>query len=338
MYSTESHDDQMFSCDPAVEDQIDRRLRTDHEPQPLTRCRVAALATMKMMKHALSGVEQGVRRGSKPLEIMGLLLGKVDGKTVIVTDCFALPVEGTESRVVADDESVVKHMVDLSEQLQRTRLERFVGWYHSHPFDVETHSHCFLSATDVSTQWAWQSTLTPKWIAIVIDPLRSLAKQRPEFGVFRCYPPAYKPDDNLCPDGPLCDDDNARQIRWGKLYHRYYELPVENFLSRTGQQVLDVLSQKHLWIKVLSSSSIMDSENRQRLSSRIAAIVSKLNSVDCEPRHSSTIVSGRSRTVPCNRTEGQLLEATQTATELSVEHCHGHCSQIMKALLFNNRC
>lgn len=70
-----------------------------------------------------------------------------------MTDCFALPVEGTESRVVADDESVMAHMVKLSEQLQKTRNERFIGWYHSHPFDVEAHSHCFLSATDVSTQW-----------------------------------------------------------------------------------------------------------------------------------------------------------------------------------------
>ena len=32
---------------------------------------------------------------------MGLLLGKVDGNTMIVMDCFALPVEGTETRVNA---------------------------------------------------------------------------------------------------------------------------------------------------------------------------------------------------------------------------------------------
>lgn len=32
---------------------------------------------------------------------MGLLLGKVDGNTMIVMDSFALPVEGTETRVNA---------------------------------------------------------------------------------------------------------------------------------------------------------------------------------------------------------------------------------------------
>ena len=33
--------------------------------------------------------------------MMGLLLGKVDGNTMIVMDNFALPVEGTETRVNA---------------------------------------------------------------------------------------------------------------------------------------------------------------------------------------------------------------------------------------------
>ncbi|SPQ95850.1 MPN domain-containing protein [Plasmodiophora brassicae] len=325
------HDRRLFAFNRDAEERIDRDLRAATPAQPFTSCRIAALATMKMMQHALEGVETGVKRGSKPLEIMGLLLGKCDGSSIVVTDCFALPVEGTESRVVADDESVMAHMVKLSEQLQKTRNERFIGWYHSHPFDVEAHSHCFLSATDVSTQWSWQHTLTPKWVAIVVDPLRSLAKQRPELGVFRCYPPTYKPAENLCPDGALCDDDQGRQIRWGKLYHRYYELKVENVLSSTGAKILDVLSRKHLWMKVLSSSSIMDPENRQRFPDRIAVINAKLESVDLQT------IAGRPRKGKSSSKDhtGHLVQAVESASELSFEHCHGHCSQIMKALLFN---
>lgn len=45
-----------------------------------------------MVMHARSG---------GTLEVMGLLLGKVDGNTMIVMDSFALPVEGTETRVNA---------------------------------------------------------------------------------------------------------------------------------------------------------------------------------------------------------------------------------------------
>lgn len=46
-----------------------------------------------------------------------------------------------------------------------------MGWYHSHPFDVEVHSHCFLSSTDISTQLSWQRAEDPHgnpWLAIVV--------------------------------------------------------------------------------------------------------------------------------------------------------------------------
>lgn len=45
-----------------------------------------------MVMHARSG---------GTLEVMGLLLGKVDGNMMLVMDSFALPVEGTETRVNA---------------------------------------------------------------------------------------------------------------------------------------------------------------------------------------------------------------------------------------------
>ena len=40
-------------------------------------------------------------RSGQNLEVMGLMLGKVDGNTMVVMDAFALPVEGTETRVNA---------------------------------------------------------------------------------------------------------------------------------------------------------------------------------------------------------------------------------------------
>ena len=45
-----------------------------------------------MVMHARSGGR---------LEVMGLMLGKIDGSTMVVMDTFALPVEGTETRVNA---------------------------------------------------------------------------------------------------------------------------------------------------------------------------------------------------------------------------------------------
>jgi COP9 signalosome complex subunit 5 len=54
--------------------------------------KISALALLKMVMHARSG---------GTLEVMGLLLGKVDANTMMVMDSFALPVEGTETRVNA---------------------------------------------------------------------------------------------------------------------------------------------------------------------------------------------------------------------------------------------
>jgi COP9 signalosome complex subunit 5 len=58
--------------------------------------KISALALLKMVMHARSG-------GS--LEIMGLMLGKVDGNSMIIMDAFALPVEGTETRVNAQSQA-----------------------------------------------------------------------------------------------------------------------------------------------------------------------------------------------------------------------------------------
>ena len=54
--------------------------------------KISALALLKMVMHARSGGR---------LEVMGLMLGKIDGPTMIVMDAFALPVEGTETSVNA---------------------------------------------------------------------------------------------------------------------------------------------------------------------------------------------------------------------------------------------
>ena len=67
--------------------------------------RVSALALLKMAMHAKSGGN---------LEIMGLLQGKIMGDTFIVIDAFALPVEGTETRVNAQAEAY-EYMIDFAE-------------------------------------------------------------------------------------------------------------------------------------------------------------------------------------------------------------------------------
>eukprot|EP00887_Chlorella_sp_A99_P005540 scaffold1.g5540.t1 len=101
--------------------------------------RISALALLKMAMHARSGGN---------IEVMGVMQGKVtpEGEFVVI-DAFALPVEGTETRVNAAAEGY-EYMVQFQETAQQSgRLENVVGWYHSHPG-----YGCWLSGIDVSTQ------------------------------------------------------------------------------------------------------------------------------------------------------------------------------------------
>lgn len=62
------------------------------------------------------------------------------------------------------------------------RLENMIGWYHSHPG-----YGCWLSGIDVGTQ-ATQQMYQEPFLAIVIDPHRTIAAGKVEIGAFRTYP------------------------------------------------------------------------------------------------------------------------------------------------------
>lgn len=185
-----------------------------------------------------------------------------------------------ETRVIADDEDVVNHMLSLMDSLENTRKENFMGWYHSHPFDVGIHSHCFLSQTDISTQLQWQRAEDPKgypFLAIVIDPLRSLAKGVPELKAFRAYPPEYtNPVQNQCPNGEVVHEEQARLEQWGSCWSSYYELDVEYFMSSGARNVLGTLTQNFLWMRTLGSSPGAEAEARDRHPGRVAKAAERI--------------------------------------------------------------
>lgn len=235
------------------------------------------------MTHCHSGVEKGVKKGGNPIEVMGLLLGRPDPTTphtLIVTDVFPLPIEGFETRVIADDGDVINHMIALGESLENTRKEKFMGWYHSHPFDVGIHSHCFLSQTDISTQLQWQRAEDPHgnpFLAIVVDPLRSLAKGVPELKAFRAYPPEYtNPVQNQCPNGEIIHEEQARLEQWGSCWSSYYELEVEYFMSAGARSVLSTLTQNFLWMRTLGSTPMCETEARDRYPDRVGKAAERL--------------------------------------------------------------
>jgi len=314
---------------------------------------ISPAAIMKMMMHCHSGVERGLKKGSNPIEVMGLLLGRPDPdtpRTLVVTDAFPLPIEGFETRVIAEDEDVLNHMIKLSESMERTRREKFMGWYHSHPFDVGIHSHCYLSQTDISSQLLWQRSEDPHgnpFVAIVIDPLRSLAKNVPELKVFRVYPPEYK-SNNECPDGRTIPDELARVEKWGVCWSRYYELDVEYFMSEKARNVMDILTQNYLWMRTLGGTTA-EAESRQRFPERLTRVSDKIKDVETNlcssqggcftgPTHArSSAVASLSGNTPITITEkeeGELAKASQGVVELASEKLHSNIVQLAKLDLF----
>ena len=211
----------------------------EKDPSFFKDIKISALALLKMVMHARSGGN---------LEIMGLLLGKVDANVMIVMDSFALPVEGTETRVNAQAQGYEYMTAYIESAKQVGRLENAIGWYHSHPG-----YGCWLSGIDVSTQMLNQNFQDP-FVAIVVDPIRTISAGKVNLGAFRTFPKGYKPPD----EGP----SEYQTIPLNKIEDfgvhckQYYALDVTYFKSAMDKSLLDSL-WNHYWVNTLSSSSLL---------------------------------------------------------------------------------
>ncbi|CAI9772298.1 unnamed protein product [Fraxinus pennsylvanica] len=94
--------DAIFYYDEAMQAAYQQEKPWANDPHYFKRVKVSALALLKMVVHARSGGN---------IEVVGLMQGKTDGDTIVVMDAFALPVEGTETRVNAQADAY-EYMVD----------------------------------------------------------------------------------------------------------------------------------------------------------------------------------------------------------------------------------
>ena len=192
-----------------------------------------------MVMHARSG---------GPIEVMGLMQGKIVGETFIVSDAFRLPVEGTETRVNASDEANEYVVQYLESSRNNGRLDNAVGWYHSHPG-----YGCWLSGIDVSTQMLQQEHQDP-FIAVVIDPDRTISAGKVEIGAFRTYPKNYKPAGGQ-PGDEYQTIPLAKIEDFGAHASQYYSVDVSHYKSSLDTHLLELLWNKY-WVSTLSQSPL----------------------------------------------------------------------------------
>jgi len=301
-------------------------------------CHISALAAMKMLKHALVGVEEGLKSENKmTYEVMGFLVGKPEGESYVIMDTIPSPAKGFENNVELTNNAMLT-VLKQADQLEKKRNERIVGWYHSHPFAVDVNSFCFLSNTDVRCQRNQQLAI-PDFVAIVIDPLRSMARQEPEIGAFRTLPRDYKMGEEECPDGTVMGKE-AKAKRWGNSSNEYYALKVNYFMSTLGRAELGVMSKNNLWLSVLGSTPMLEAENRTSFANRVRKASEKLQSAA-----NSSMGGGRGGfggygaplgPPGARKADSELSQGSQACAEIAMEALRGHATQISKDLLFNN--
>ncbi|CAI4231799.1 unnamed protein product [Auanema sp. JU1783] len=270
--------------------------------------KISAVALLKMVMHA--------KRGT-PLEVMGLMQGRIDGNAFIVIDSFALPVEGTETRVNAANQAYEYMSVycDLCENIGKK--EKVVGWYHSHPG-----YGCWLSGIDVATQALNQQYQEP-WVAIVIDPLRTMSAGKVDIGAFRTYPKGYSP--------PEFDGKQEYQTiplnkieDFGVHCKQYYSLEVSFFKSELDTHILSTLWNTY-WLSTITSSPLLS--NAGYINNQMSDIASKMKHIE----------KRWSRAERGNEVNDQLDKVMKDADQVQAELVSSVLVQQLKRTLFDHK-
>ena len=238
--------DALYQYDEETHKSLNNARPWSKDPHYFKSVQISSAALMKMVMHAREG-------GS--LEVMGLMQGYILSETFIVTDAFRLPVEGTETRVNAQDDANEYMVSYLQACREAGRMENAVGWYHSHPG-----YGCWLSGIDVSTQDMQQ--LSGPFVAVVIDPERTISGGKVDIGAFRTFPKDYTPADEMHGQGHDEDEGEYQTIPlnkaedFGAYASQYYSLEVSTFKSTLDNEILSLLWNKY-WVTTLSQSPLL---------------------------------------------------------------------------------
>lgn len=286
----------------------------DRDPQYFRHVKISAHALLKMLRHA--------RKGGN-IEIMGMLLGKVDIATMIVMDSFALPVEGTETRVNAHAQAYeyMTAYCELSKQVDRK--ENVIGWYHSHPG-----YGCWLSGIDVSTQTLNQQFQDP-FVAIVIDPVRTISTGKVDIGAFRCYPKNFKPADDLTREYQTIPMNKIEDF--GVHCKKYYSLDISYFKSDLDAYLLECLGNKY-WYNTLGTTSL--TTNSEYTTRQISDLSERLEQAETRLTKGTTKWMARDQNEKAQQQE-TLAKVTGDCAKAAIEPITGLVAQIVKDSLFN---
>uniref|UniRef100_A0A7M6DJ70 COP9 signalosome complex subunit 5 n=1 Tax=Clytia hemisphaerica TaxID=252671 RepID=A0A7M6DJ70_9CNID len=166
-----------------------------------------------------------------------------------------------------------------------------------------------------------------QFVAIVIDPTRTISAGKVNMGAFRTYPKGYKPPDESPSEYQTIPLNKIEDF--GVHCKQYYSLEVSYFKSALDQKLLDSLWNKY-WINTLSSSTLFT--NADYVTNQILDLSEKLEqSISQVSRGMSYAENWDKKDEP-----GKLQKANKDCCKLNIEALNGLMSQVLKNQLFNN--
>lgn len=312
----------LYNYPPPDEKSLQESRPWSKDPHFFKSVRISALALLKMVMHARSGGN---------LEVMGLMQGYVTSAgEFIVTDSFRLPVEGTETRVNAGDDAneyIINYLTQGRES--GLRPENAVGWYHSHPG-----YGCWLSGIDVNTQRNQQQQ--GPWVAVVIDPDRTVSAGKVDIGAFRTFDEGYRApasiDNN---DNSFAPIPQGKVDDFGKYASHYYPLNVSHFKSTLDTHLLGLLWNKY-WAATLSQTPLLT--NHEYATKQIGDLALKVQHAS---RNQKPSVTGSKKLELEKDTDAirtmrdpQLAQLVKTSATIAQEEMAGLLAEEIKQKLF----
>jgi COP9 signalosome complex subunit 5 len=304
-----------------------------NSPRYFERVHISALALIKIVMHAKTGQgKAGIISSDKSnwVEVMGLLQGHFKEKEFIITDSFAIPVEANEVECSLGEAAQI-YMINYCETQTQLKKpdDKTIGWYHSHPG-----YSCYLSGTDVPTQQTNQTHQDP-YIALVVDPVQTLATGRVEIKAFRTFPPGHEEK-----GGADWDADGVPEAKikeFGAHFAKYYEVPIHVFRSDADAVELDLLWNKY-WMQTLAASPL--ASNRHFTDGRLEQLLRRVDKADTQVQRGAGIPRatgfGRSRRAGGASAAGASAAGTggdRDPMEPLVKTAAGTTNEVLQGLL-----
>ncbi|CAN7078036.1 unnamed protein product [Brassica oleracea var. botrytis] len=169
------------------------------------------------------------------------------------------------------------------------------------------------------------------FLAVVIDPTRTVSAGKVEIGAFRTYPEGHKISDDHVSEYQTIPLNKIEDF--GVHCKQYYSLDITYFKSSLDSHLLELLWNKY-WVNTLSSSRVLG--NGDYIAGQISDLAGKLD--QAESQLVQSWFGGKKASLHKKKRfdELPLAKITRDSAKITVEQVHGLMSQVIKDILFSS--